>query len=75
MQTPEGWIRKAEKLYRAENERMDRRDHGERQDGQGATTRTQQDSMIWLAALVVTVIKGGPYALLFIAILLIVRPR
>jgi len=31
--------------------------------------------MIWLAALVVTVIKGGPYALLFIAILLIVRPR
>jgi len=31
--------------------------------------------MIWLAAVIVVILKGGPYALLFLIALFIVRPR
>ena len=75
MQTPEGWIRKAEKLYRAEDECLDRGSNSEGQERESSATRTEQDSMIWLAAVIVVILKGGPYALLFLLALLVVRPR
>jgi len=31
--------------------------------------------MIWLAAVIVVILKGGPYALFFLLALLVMRPR